>query len=59
LGVEARGRLRVADNIVDAALASANPAWPTSTWGGGSGITVIYGVATPVKPPRMGKVRMH
>ena len=44
-------------NVPDAALASANPAWPTSTWGGGSGITVIYGVAAPVKPPRMGKVR--
>jgi hypothetical protein len=29
------------------------PAWATSTWGGGSGLTVIYGVAAPVKPPRM------
>jgi hypothetical protein len=28
-----------------------------STWGGGTGITVIYGVAAPVKPPRMGPVR--
>jgi hypothetical protein len=28
-----------------------NPAYATSTWGGGSGFTVIYGVATPVKPP--------
>ncbi|MGA8037879.1 MAG: hypothetical protein WA823_11190 [Candidatus Acidiferrales bacterium] len=36
---------------------SENPARPTSTWGGGSCITVIYGVASPVKPPRMGKVR--
>ncbi len=34
-----------------------NPASATSTWGGGSGITVIYGVAAPVQPPRMGKVR--
>jgi hypothetical protein len=33
------------------------PAFPTSTWGGGSGLTVIYGVASPVKPPRMGKVQ--
>ena len=32
------------------------PAYPTSTWGGGSGFTVIYGVASPVKPPRMGIV---
>jgi hypothetical protein len=37
--------------------ASPNPARPTSTWGGGSGITVIYGVATPVQAPRMGMVR--
>jgi hypothetical protein len=28
-----------------------------STWAGGSGLTVIYGVAAPVKPPRMGKVQ--
>jgi hypothetical protein len=35
------------------------PAFPTSTWGGGSGFTVIYGVAAPVKPPRMGKVRTY
>jgi hypothetical protein len=28
-----------------------------STWGGGTGINVIYGVAEPVMPPRMGKVR--
>jgi hypothetical protein len=26
-------------------------------WGGGSGITVICGVAAPVQPPRMGMVR--
>lgn len=28
-----------------------------STWGGGSGFTVIYGVAAPVKAPLMGQVR--
>ncbi len=28
-----------------------------STWGGGTGVNVIYGVAEPVLPPRMGKVR--
>jgi hypothetical protein len=39
------------------AAASENPTRPTSTWGGGSGFTVIYGVAAPVKPPRMGKVQ--
>jgi hypothetical protein len=45
------------------------PAWPESrdsgqsgdhfTLTGGAGITVIYGVAAPVKPPRMGKVRTY
>ncbi len=35
------------------------PVNATSTWGGGSGFTVIYGVAAPVKPPRMGKVRSY
>jgi len=39
--------------------ASENPSRPISTWGGGSGFTVIYGVAAPVKPPRMGKVRTY
>jgi streptogramin lyase len=39
------------------AAAGADPSRPTSTWGGGSGFTVIYGVAAPVQPPRIGKVR--
>jgi hypothetical protein len=46
-------------NVIEAAMADKDPARPTSTWGGGSGITVIYGVAAPVKPPRMGKVRTY
>ncbi|MDX2446041.1 MAG: hypothetical protein QNK29_02445 [Desulfobacterales bacterium] len=33
------------------------PTPSTSTWGGGSGITVIYGVAAPLQPPCMGLVR--
>jgi hypothetical protein len=41
------------------AAAGENPSRPTSTWGGGSGFTVIYGVAAPVKPPRMGKVQPY
>jgi streptogramin lyase len=41
------------------AAASENPSRPTSTWGGGSGFTVIYGVASPVKSPRIGKVRTY
>jgi len=43
-------------NSLDAA-ASPDPYRPTSTWGGGQAFTVIYGVASPVQPPRMGKVR--
>ncbi len=38
------------------AAALPNPPTAISTWGGGSGFTVIYGVAAPVQPPRMGKV---
>jgi hypothetical protein len=47
-------------NKVEAAAGS-NPAGPTSTWGGGSGFTVIYGVAAPVKPPSRigGKVQRY
>jgi len=41
------------------AAASPDPTRPTSTWGGGSGFTVIYGVAAPVKPPRIGKVQTY
>ena len=39
------------------AVTAENPTWRISTWGGGSGLTVIYGVAAPVKPPRIGPVR--
>jgi len=45
-------------NLLEAA-ASPDPTRPTSTWGGGSGFTVIYGVAAPVKPPRIGKVQTY
>lgn len=43
-------------NDIDATLAD-NPAHPISTWGGGSGFTVIYGIAAPVKTPLLGQVR--
>jgi hypothetical protein len=36
-----------------------DPSRPTSTWGGGSNFTVIYGVAEPVKPPKMGMVQKY
>jgi hypothetical protein len=38
-------------------VASPDPIRSTSTWGGGSGFNVIYGVAAPVKTPLMGQVR--
>jgi hypothetical protein len=43
-------------NSEEAGLSS-NPPTAISTWTGGSGMTVIYGVAAPVQPPRIGKVR--
>jgi len=43
-------------NNVEAAIYD-KPDYPVSTWGGGSGFTVIYGIAAPVKAPLMGQVR--
>ena len=49
------GPLRRANTSGNGPSATARPSrW---AWGGGSGLTVIYGVAAPVKPPRMGKVQ--
>jgi len=45
-------------NVPEAAVVD-NPPYPTSTWAGGSGLTVIYGVAGPVKPPRMGPMKAY
>jgi hypothetical protein len=35
------------------------PPFPQSTWGGGSGFTVIYGAASPANAPLMGQVRAN
>jgi hypothetical protein len=53
--IDPAGNLWVANNwnSIEAAT-SADPFRPTSTWGGGPGFTVIYGVAAPVKTPLMG-----
>ena len=61
VSIDPAGNVWAANNwsVVDAAMADENPARPTSTWGGGSGFTVIYGVAAPVKAPRMGPVRAN
>jgi ethanolamine utilization protein EutQ (cupin superfamily) len=58
VSIDPAGNVWAANNWNDLnGAASPDPARPTSTWGGGSGITVIYGVAAPVQPPRMGMVR--
>jgi hypothetical protein len=60
VSIDPAGNVWVANNwnLLEAA-AGPHPAYPTSTWGGGSGFTVIYGVAAPVKPPRIGKVQTY
>jgi len=58
--IDPAGNVWAANNwdLLEAA-AGPDPAPATSTWGGGCCITVIYGVASPVQPPRMGKVRPY
>jgi hypothetical protein len=56
--IDPAGNVWAANNWNDLnAVASPDPIRATSTWGGGSGFNVIYGVAAPVKPPLMGQVR--
>jgi hypothetical protein len=56
--IDPAGNVWAANNWNSFAVAmDPDPARRTSTWGGGSNFTVIYGVAAPVLPPRMGKVR--
>lgn len=58
VSIDPAGNVWAANNWNDPrAAAEPNPPSRISTWGGGSGLTVIYGVAAPVKPPRMGKVQ--
>lgn len=58
--IDPAGNVWAANNWNDLnAAAAPDPLRPTSTWGGGSGFTVIYGVAAPVKPPRIGKVQPY
>ncbi|MBS0559581.1 MAG: hypothetical protein JSR21_05955 [Proteobacteria bacterium] len=58
VAVDPAGNVWVANNwnSIEGATAE-NPPFPVSTWGGGSGLTVIYGVAGPVRPPRIGLAR--
>jgi hypothetical protein len=58
VSIDPAGNVWAANNWnLPAAAMDTDPARRTSTWGGGSGFTVIYGVAAPVKPPRMGKMQ--
>lgn len=58
VSIDPAGDVWAANNWNNVEAATANKYIPrVSTWGGGSGITVIYGVAAPVKPPRMGEVQ--
>ena len=58
VSIDAAGNAWCANNWNDLRIATAMTEDPArSTWGGGTGINVIYGVAEPVQPPRMGKVR--
>jgi streptogramin lyase len=60
VAIDPAGNVWVANNwnSLDGA-SNPDPVRRTSTWGGGSGLTVIYGVAAPVKPPRIGKVQTY
>ena len=58
VAIDPAGDVWAANNWNDpVAATSGDPNRATSTWGGGSGLTVIYGVAAPVKPPRIGVVK--
>jgi hypothetical protein len=60
VSIDPAGNVWVANNWNSLeGAAKPNPPEPVLTWGGGSGFTVIYGVAAPVKPPRIGKVRTY
>ena len=58
VGIDPAGNVWAANNwnALNPVVAG-NPLSRTSTWGGGSGLTIIYGVAAPVKAPLMGQVR--
>jgi hypothetical protein len=58
VNIDPAGNVWAANNWNDPrAAVEPHPPSRISTWAGGSGLTVIYGVAAPVKPPRMGKVQ--
>ena len=60
VGVDPAGNVWAANNwnAIEPVVADV-PISRTSTWGGGSGLTIIYGVAAPVKTPLMGQVETY
>jgi hypothetical protein len=60
VGVDPAGNVWAANNwnAIEPVVADV-PISRTSTWGGGSGLTIIYGVAAPVKTPLMGQVQAY
>jgi hypothetical protein len=60
VAIDPAGNVWAANNWNDVEpVVAADPISRTSTWGGGSGMTIIYGVAAPVKPPLLGQVRKY
>jgi hypothetical protein len=60
VSIDPAGNVWIANNWNSGEAATAeNPPYNISTWGGGMGITVIYGVAGPVKPPRIGLAKSY
>ncbi|MEZ4823863.1 MAG: hypothetical protein R2942_16250 [Ignavibacteria bacterium] len=58
VAVDPAGNIWAANNWNNPnAVLDNNPPGPISTYGGGSGLVVIYGAAAPVKTPLMGTVR--
>jgi streptogramin lyase len=58
ISIDPAGNVWAADNWSDIRVATGLNHDPVkSTWGGGDGVTVLYGAARPVKPPRMGPAR--
>ena len=58
VAIDPAGNVWAANNWnVPEAVVAETSSRPTSTSGGGSGFTVIYGVAAPVKTPLLGQVR--
>jgi hypothetical protein len=58
ISIDPAGNVWTANNVADFdVFAGANHDPVLSTWGGGYSVTVLYGAAPPVKPPKMGPVR--